>query len=213
MVTGKNDRKKLVVFDVDGTLFDTKIGIQAALNWVLNYYGIDSIQENEINKFIGPSIFTCFKEFYRFDDEKAYEAMALYRKIYVEKYIQLSNPYKGSFDVIIALKKQGVSLAIATMKTKSQTEKILDIFSMKKYFDEIRCAKEDGSLSKGQMLNDLKKLYSNYLCTMVGDTKGDFNAALEANYRFIYAKYGYGNLESESNILQINSLDELLQIS
>ena len=48
--------KKCIVFDVDGTICDTKNGIIKALNYVLNMYGKSFISHDNEDLYIGPSI-------------------------------------------------------------------------------------------------------------------------------------------------------------
>ena len=45
-----------IIFDVDGTLFDTREGIIQALNYVLKVYGRAPIEKSDESKYIGPPV-------------------------------------------------------------------------------------------------------------------------------------------------------------
>ena len=52
--------EKVVVFDVDGTLFDTKQGIIKALNEVLDSFEINEIKKEDEDNWIGPPVRDSF---------------------------------------------------------------------------------------------------------------------------------------------------------
>ena len=205
----------LIVFDVDGTLFDTKKGIISALNYVLNQFGEEDIPVNEQDKYIGPSIRESLMKYNGFSVEKSEEATGLYREVYVERFISQSVPYSHLDEVLIELQGMGFELGIATMKTKRQVERLLEIFRLTDVFKFVKTAREDGALSKKQMLIDICDLFeANQLDVyMVGDTQGDYEAARAAGCRFIAADYGYGRITEESSeVKHINTLYEVLNV-
>ena len=202
-------KKNCVVFDIDGTLFDTKPGIIKAINYVLGVFGRDLIPAEKENEFIGPPVRKSFIDLCGFSAAEAEKATALYRQIYVDKFISESIPYDGLDEVLGCLKSEGFVLGIATMKTGKQVDKLLEIFGCRDKFDIIQCAKEDGSLSKSRMLENIRRDYSG--CDdfyMVGDTMGDMNAANEACFKFIFAEYGYGSV-SRNECARVARLKEM----
>lgn len=199
---------KTVIFDIDGTLFDTKPGIIECLNDVLNCFGCKPIIAGEEAKYIGPSVKDSFMLYHGFDEEKASEATRMYRDKYVEKYIRNSVLYDGIYDVFDYLKSEEYVVCIATMKTRKQVDALLNIFKLNDVFDCIECAREEGGYTKFDMLNSIKTLYPCDDLMFVGDTNGDYRAAIKADVRFVYAKYGYGNIEENTDT--ITSLKELI---
>lgn len=200
---------KTVIFDIDGTIFDTKPGIIDCLNDVLNYYNLELINEWEQDKYIGPSVKDSFINYHGFDERKADEAAKMYREKYVCSYIEKSVPYDGLLDVIRYIKFHKYKLCIATMKTKKQVDTLLELFTLDNDFDCIETAREEGGYTKSEMLQNIKNKYVNSEYIFVGDTNGDYKAALLADIRFIYAEYGYGNIDGEAET--ICSLKELIK--
>ena len=71
---------KVIVFDVDGTLFDTKPGIIKALNEVLHKHGKEYINPSDEDKWIGPPVRNSFISYAGMNDEHAEDATKKYRK-------------------------------------------------------------------------------------------------------------------------------------
>ena len=207
-----NQNNRIIVFDIDGTLFDTKIGIVKAFNYVLNHYGINGIANELEDSIIGPPIYESFVKLFCFTDKMATEATELYRKVYINKYLSETTMYCGANRLLYRLIENGCFLGIATMKTRPQVDKLLSLYGFNSLFDVIQTAKEDGSVSKSAMLNSAKVYCSshdeNTECYMVGDTIGDYQAAMDSGYDFIAADYGYGAID---NLMckHISSIEEL----
>ena len=204
---------KAIIFDVDGTLFDTRDGIIQALNYVLKVHGRSEIKKEDEARYIGPPIKKSLMEFQGMEELEADEATALYRKSYVEKFIGDSIWYDGAVETLKELKDRGWILGIATMKTMPQLEALIRDFNCGDLFSVLKAAKEDGSLSKSQMLKDIKEEYQDAKkFVMVGDTMGDYKAAKEAGYEFVAADYGYGDIRDleAKHIGRFRDLLELL---
>lgn len=201
---------KTVIFDIDGTIFDTKKGIVACLNDVLGCYSIKALENDEQDKYIGPSVKDSFMKFHGFDEKKADEATRMYREKYVSSYIEQSAPYEGLLEVLRYIRFKKYKLCIATMKTRKQVDTLLDLFVLKDDFDCIETSRDEGGYTKFDMLNSIKNKYGDGEYIFVGDTYGDYKAALKADMRFIYAKYGYGEIEGCSE--EIVTLKDLMKL-
>lgn len=190
--------KSVFIFDLDGTLADTKPGIVKALNYVLKANQLDIIHEDEGSKFIGPPIKNSLIKFYGMSEEMACRCTELYRKVYVEQFIQDSELYPGLYDVLESLKLAGSVLSIATMKTMPQVDAFLNCFGLSEHFSIIKAASPSGDITKTDMLLEIRKLYDEKYNRfyMVGDTIGDYKASINAGCEFIAADYGYGDMGS-----------------
>lgn len=204
-------KKFVIIFDVDGTLFDTREGIIQALNYVLKVYGRAPIEKSDESKYIGPPVKKALIEYQGMDEVEAEEAADLYRRCYVEKFIGESAVYDGTLETLVTLKRLGCFLGIATMKTMPQLETLLRNFDCDEFFSVLKAARADGSLTKSQMLKDIRDEHSELnTFVMVGDTVGDFQAAEKAGYRFVAADYGYGDVRSLET-RHIGHISELLE--
>ena len=71
-----------ILFDLDGTLTDPKVGITSAVAHALKFYGIEVENLDTLCKFIGPPLADSFMEYYGFDREQAVEDVYKRQSIY-----------------------------------------------------------------------------------------------------------------------------------
>lgn len=70
----------VILFDLDGTLTDSKEGIINCVKYALKSYGIEENDMSVLLRFIGPPLYDMFAETYGFSHERANEAVAKYRE-------------------------------------------------------------------------------------------------------------------------------------
>ena len=61
--------KRALLFDFDGTLFDTGPGVINCVKYALERLGIHETNDHKLRKFMGPPLYDMFRELYGFDDE------------------------------------------------------------------------------------------------------------------------------------------------
>lgn len=199
----------VVVFDVDGTIADTKSGIIAAVNAVYERMELAMIPQEQENDYIGPPLLDSFMKLGKLSEKDARHAVELYRKIYVDSFIEQSSLYVGMKDLLDFLYDRKSHMAIATMKTKAQVDRLFSVLEIEKYFENVFCAKTDNSLNKSDMLKAIKNIYSTEEIYMIGDTMGDYDAAQNAKVKFIGAGYGYGVFE-QTIVSIVESVEEII---
>ena len=67
-----------ILFDLDGTLADPKVGITRSVQYALARFGVEEKNLDLLEPFIGPPLADSFKTFYRLDDNQAQEAITYY---------------------------------------------------------------------------------------------------------------------------------------
>ena len=70
---------KNILFDLDGTLTDPKIGITKSVAFALSHYGITPTDLDSLCPFIGPPLIHSFCKYYGFSEKQASEAVEVYR--------------------------------------------------------------------------------------------------------------------------------------
>ncbi|MBR3988304.1 MAG: HAD-IA family hydrolase [Clostridia bacterium] len=192
---------KTVIFDVDGTLFDTSQGIFSCIQFVLDSMNYPQLEVDKLRKFIGPPVYDSFMAICGMSSEEAKKATQLYRSSYVEKFISFSKLYDGMADLINELKNNGVKIGIATMKTGPQIEKLLDIFNLTETFDSVSFAVPSGKKSKSDIINEVLDATATGPedAVMIGDSIYDGVGASSSAVDFIAVSYGFG-INSEQQL-------------
>ena len=98
---------KNILFDLDGTLTDTGIGITNSVAHALAKWNIEVSDRTELYKFIGPPLQESFESFYGFSAEEAKQAIAYYREYIREKGLYENEVYPGIEEYLKELKRQG----------------------------------------------------------------------------------------------------------
>ena len=98
---------KAILFDLDGTLIDSSEGITKSTQYALAHYGIEENDLSKFYKFIGPPLSASFQKYYGFSEEKAYEAVTVYRERYNRIGLFECSLYPGVRECIETLKAKG----------------------------------------------------------------------------------------------------------
>lgn len=121
-------KKRLVIFDLDGTLLNTIADIAAATNYALRTLGYPTHSEDAIQGFVGNGV-TKLLERSLPKDSRTEENVSLLRAHFTEYYdkhnADLSTPYPGIQELLFTMQQAGVMLAVASNKYQSATEKLV----------------------------------------------------------------------------------------
>ena len=206
---------KTILFDLDGTITDSGEGIINCALFALEHFQLPLPDRETMRVFVGPPLHETFVKF-GVPEEKADEAVAVYRKRYIPTGMYENKPYPGIEELLISLKAQGHKLLIATSKPEWMAVDILEHFGLSKYFDCICGATMDTSrTSKDAVIGYLLQNYGaaeNML--MVGDTEFDVLGAAKHNIPCIGVSWGYGTTEqmvSAGAIAIAHSMQELFE--
>ena len=188
-----------ILFDLDGTLTDPKVGITTASALALAHFGIHEEAEN-LTKFIGPPLDETFTEDYGFTPEQCVEATEVFRAYYVERGWLENVPYEGIEPLLKKLRQAGKRLLVATTKPEATAERILKHFGLAAYFDLI-CGATPGDQKgarKVMVIRDALRrmnIQEPSRAVMVGDRRHDVEGAHGAGLPAIGVLYGYGGRE------------------
>jgi len=187
-----------ILFDLDGTLTDPKLGITRAVQYALRHYGIHIDNLDELEPFIGPPLADSFQDFYGFSEEEANEAIDVFREYFRDTGIFENEVYEGIPEMLGKLKETGHTLIVATSKPTEFAERILKHFNLDQYFDFVAGSTFDQSRSS--KADVIAHVYETYgfdptSTIMVGDRKHDLIGAAAHNLPAIGVSYGYGSME------------------
>lgn len=137
-----------ILFDLDGTLTDSKPGITTCVQYALHRMGIEEPDLNKLEPFIGPPLMDSFHDFYGFSEEQGKQATAYYRERYSVTGLFENEVYPGIDRLLADLKAAGKKLAVASSKPQVYVERILDHFGLLTYFDVVVGSDLNGTRTK-----------------------------------------------------------------
>lgn len=211
--------KPIILFDLDGTLTDSKEGIVNSVRYALRRMGAPIPSDDELQRFIGPPLVDSFKACCGFDADEAWEAVRLYREYFAEKGLMENAPYPGAVDMLRKLRDAGLQMSIATSKPTLYAKRIARGFGFAEYFDRIVGSNLDGSrVAKAEVIECAMGGYPDAApdsFAMVGDREHDMRGAARWGVPAIGVLYGYGRrdeLEACHPARLVASIDALREL-
>lgn len=194
--------KKYLLFDLDGTLTDPKLGITTCVQYALKSFGVEETDLDKLEPFIGPPLKDSFMQFYGMSEEQSETAVAKYRERFQDIGLFENEVYAGVPQMLHTLQSKGLFLAVASSKPTVYVERILEHFKIRKYFKVVVGSELDGRrVNKDEVVQEaLKQLFGEEpikkeLVYMIGDRRFDVEGAKALGVESVGVSYGYGSME------------------
>ena len=217
-------RKRLVLFDLDGTLINSAPDIADAVDVALQKYNFPPAGEERVRSYIGSGVSALIHQAITQSLEKkapkkkhqaVYEFFLSY---YRSNVFKRSEVYPHTVDILIYLKERGWTVGCVTNKPSIFTNSILIKSQLKNYFDFVLSA-DSPEHQKPQPALLLQAMAACKIppseTLMVGDSVNDMKAAIDAEVKSIAVNFGYNRgmdlLECGASC-RINSLAQLKRI-
>ena len=217
-------KKKLIIFDADGTIWDSEKDVFLAFNHTLKNNGNKEITKEEFQKLAGLDLEEMFKRVLTKDKETslANEYVKKYREYYIDggHYADETTLFENVKETLKKLKEQGFCMVIASGKPKRILDKMVEHF----HLNELELVLGTGeSRFKPKPDPEILNYIMHHLnvskeeAVMVGDTKADVMAGKNAGIDTITVTYGYEKidiLKNANSTYMINDfkiLEEILE--
>lgn len=188
-------RYESLIFDIDGTLWDSRALVAEGYNIQLEKEGLSHLAVNaELFRPLFGKVMTEIADTI-FPSIPAPERYALMERCMdtENKYLQ-ANPcrigYPGVRETMEALSKTH-RLFIVSNSQKGYPELCIEKLGLAPFIQGHLCFGDTGT-SKGKTIRALMEKYRITDCAYIGDTQGDYEATVEAGVPFIWAAYGFG---------------------
>lgn len=208
---------KAVLFDLDGTLLDTTVGVLESAIFAAKELGYRELPHETMLSFVGPPIQNSFMKWYGCNQEKAQEAANVFRTYYKENALLKATLYPGLIDILKELKMRNIKIGVATYKREDYAISILKHFGIAPFCTTMHGADNFNKLTKADIVNmcidELGTEKSEVV--LVGDTEHDALGAERAGVPFLGVTYGFGfktkaDLDNYPNIGCAKNANEIL---
>nr|WP_302831631.1 HAD family hydrolase [uncultured Bacteroides sp.] len=120
--------KRLIIFDLDGTLLNTIADLAQSTNHALHALGYPTHEESAYNFMVGNGINKLFERALP-EGEKSEENVLRVRKEFIPYYdvhnADKSRPYPGISELLEQLQAKGLQIAVASNKYQAATQKLI----------------------------------------------------------------------------------------
>lgn len=186
-----------IIFDLDGTLIDSSVGIIQSIMHALEKFDIEVDNKNELLEFIGPPLMDSFQKYYGFSEEEAECAIKHYREYFKDKGIFENSLYDGVEGLLKVLKDRDKKLLIATTKPEVYAIEVIKYYNLDNLFEFIAGSHLDGRrVDKEELIRyalESSSLESLNETVMIGDRKYDILGARKVGIDSIGVLYGFGD--------------------
>lgn len=189
------EKYRYIIFDVDGTLLDTREGIVASVNHTLETEHLRKLTDEELATFLGPPIMESFARYFGQDKDLINRMTKTFRAQYSTVDLLKAEVYSGLEEVCKILTEHGIKLGVATYKRQDYAERIVKHFSVGKYFQVIYGADSYNKLKKSDIIALTRKdlgASDTDSVLMIGDTEFDAIGAKQQGMDFLGVTYGFG---------------------
>ncbi|MEG6572361.1 HAD family hydrolase [[Clostridium] cellulosi] len=202
-----------LIFDMDGTLWDSSETVAASWNEVLADYGVtEPLTAEKLKTLMGKQLPQIGKEL--FPNMETEECIQLIQKCcdHEQEVIKKRGGklYDGLEETLKSLSSH-MKLFIVSNCQEGYIEAFFEFHKLDKYFNDYQCAGLAGK-TKGENIIDIISRNNIKSAYYVGDTQIDYEATRKACIPFIYASYGFGEVTNyEYKISAITDLTEMFK--
>ncbi len=203
--------KKGIIFDLDGTLWDTTERITPAWNTVLKRHNLRQITVKEMQSYMGKTLDVIGK--LMIPDLEYEERMKILNECCREEQSYLrthGGVLYPDLEITLRKLKEKYNLYIVSNCHTQYIKSFFVAHKLENYFSDNECNGSTG-LSKGENIKLIIERNKLDKAIYVGDTQGDLDASDFAGVPFVFAEYGFGNINRK--IYEINNISELVSLS
>jgi len=189
--------KKGIIFDMDGTLWDSALPVAESWNQVLSQKeGIDKkITKEDMYQVMGKTMDIIAEIFFPTIEKNEREVLLKECCQYENEYLSMHGGvlYPNLENMFLELEKT-YDLYIVSNCQSGYIESFLTYYGFGHYFKDMECFGNTGK-KKGANIRLIVERNGSFEAVYVGDIQGDYEASKEAGIKFIHAAYGFGTID------------------
>ena len=211
--------KKGVIFDMDGTVWDSSEGVAKA--WTVKIhesgYTDKSVTKEDIQSVMGKPMDVIADTLFTYTEKgPERDALRFSCENYENEYLTENGGilYDGILETWAKLKEMGYHVYIVSNCQAGYIESFLTYYKITygtpdDLVEDIECY-GNNFLQKDENIRLIAERNGLTAACYVGDIQSDYDATVKAGFPFIHAKYGFGTINAE--VPFINSFDELIKV-
>lgn len=192
-------KKKLVIFDLDGTILDTLQDLADSTNYALVYHGFPERSVDEVRRFVGNGIGNLIKRAVpeHTPEDVTDAVLSTFKLHYGEHCADTTRPYEGILPLLSKLKEEGIQTAVVSNKADFAVQELCD-----RYFSgcfDFVVGEREGIRRKpspdsvNEVLKKLQKTAEESV--YIGDSDVDVDTAVNAGMDMIGVSWGFRGRE------------------
>jgi phosphoglycolate phosphatase len=192
------------IFDLDGTLTDSRLGIYNSMVYALEQMNSADIPEGFPVGFVGPPLQKGFEQVFGMNESEVKQAVRLFREYYNDRGWMENVPYDGIAELLAELSQTNANVFVATAKLEDYANRIIEHFEMDPYIKKLYGANyEEKKAGKTHIIERavMENRLHNESTVVIGDTHYDINGAKELELKSIAVGYGFSE---EEELLKIS---------
>ncbi|MDD5922965.1 MAG: HAD hydrolase-like protein [Eubacteriales bacterium] len=205
---------RYVLFDLDGTIWESGPGITRSVQYALRFVGIEEPDLDNLTSFIGPPLNIEFSRRFHLNAEQTELAIRKFRERYDDQGVYECELYPGVRSMLEMVKDAGLILAASSGKPQPLVDRLMEHFGIQDAFRMMVGGRYEDELTNKTGVDNKQRIIKETLrrlseqdglsggpgelslaagqAVMVGDTKYDVIGALRNDVHPIGAAYGYG---------------------
>ncbi len=204
---------RCIMFDLDGTLIDSREDIADAVNATRIAFGLEKLPFETVLSYTGNGVRDLMEKTFRNADVNIDEAIRTMNSYYAEHATVKTKPYPGVIEGLKTLSEKGWFIGVISNKPTELCEIILRDLGIGQYCNAILGGNSGFPLKPApdSVLHLLEKSgaskENSWFC---GDNNTDMNVARNAGIKSVFAAYGFGVIGTSTYDIKIEKFSELI---
>ena len=207
-------RFELLVFDWDGTLFDSTGAIVRSIQASCRDVGLREPSDAQASHVIGLGLSEALRYAVPALTEQQLPLLVERYRYHYLSFDQEIQLFSGAVEMVERLFAQGFQLAVATGKSRKGLDRAFANSGLGRFFSASRCADECFSKPHPQMLEELMEEFSvaKEKTLMIGDTTHDMQMAANAGVAGLAVSYGAHSAEVLNDLNPLGCLQDVREL-
>ncbi len=207
----------LAIFDLDGTLADTRADLASAVNRTRHALGLRAVPQARVVAAVGNGLANLLERIIpERRDVPAAEKRAIWMREYAAHWLDETIAYPGIPEALRALRRRHWRLAVLSNKPDEATKAIVSGLGLEQFFAAVQGGAPAIPLKPDPAAIEFVVRASGYdgprtRIWMVGDNYTDLEAARNAGIMSCFCRFGFGHPRAEIPTAVVESPDALLE--